>query len=113
MATSPLRSARARLRVAQSETMAAEAGFRREAAVLRAWFDQHRTACIVAGGFVGGLALSSLPRRAWSRIGAVAGGGAAALARSLLTPMIAGALLARRQAASATTAPAGDAAAPP
>ena len=111
MATPSLRSTKARLRAAQSETAAAEATLRRDAAALRAWFERHRTACLVAGGFVGGFALSSLPKRAWSKLGAAAGGGAAALARSLLTPMIAGALLARRQAAASATTANGDGAA--
>jgi len=38
-----------------------------------------------------------LPRRAWARIGAVAGSCAGIVARSVLTPMIAGAFLARKQ----------------
>ena len=94
----PAKNAKARLRAAQLETDAASARLKHDVAVARAWVARHRTACIVAGGFIGGIALSSLSPRLWSRFGAVAGAGAAALARSLLTPMIAGAFLARRSA---------------
>ena len=105
------RSAKARLRAAQSETAAAAAALRDDAAALKAWLARHRTALIVSGGFAAGFALSSLPRRLWSGVGAFAAGTAAAVARSLLTPMLAGAVLARRTNSGAAPARANGAAA--
>jgi hypothetical protein len=65
---------------------------------------------IIAGGFVSGIALSSLPSRAWRKIGGAAATCAALVARSVLTPMIAGAIVARR--ADGTDASPDDAGAP-
>jgi hypothetical protein len=99
------KNAKARLRAAQLETETASARLKQDVAVVRAWIARHQTACIVAGGFLSGVALSSLPTRLWSKVGAVAAAGAAAVARSMLTPMIAGAFLARRTADSPTPEP--------
>jgi hypothetical protein len=84
------------MRKATAELAVARSGIKRDLAPWRAAFNRRRTVWIIAGGFAGGMALALLPRRVWSRIGAVAGGGAALVARSVLTPMIAGALVARK-----------------
>lgn len=99
--TTRARNARARLRAAQLETDAAAERLQGDVARLRAWVRRHRIACIVAGGFLGGVALSALPRRMWARVGAIAGAGAAAIARSMLAPMIAGAFAAKAAAPAA------------
>lgn len=91
------RMAKIRMRKATSELAAARSGIERDLEPWREAFNRRRTAWIVAGGFAGGMALAWLPPRLWGRIGAVAGRSAALVARSLLTPMIAGALLARKQ----------------
>lgn len=95
------KKAKARLRAAQLETETAAARLQHDVAMVRAFIARHRTACIVAGGFLGGVALSALPRRLWARVGAMAGAGAAAIARSMLAPMIAGAFAARAAAPAA------------
>ena len=92
------RTAQSRIRKARAELDSAHAGIERDIAPLRRAINRRRMAWIVASGFAGGFALSWLPPRLWARVGAAAGSGAAILARSLLTPMIAGALLARRPA---------------
>jgi polyferredoxin len=91
------RAAKTRIRTARTELALAQSGIKRDLAPWREAFNRRRTAWIVAGGFAGGLALAWLPPRLWAKIGSVAGSGAALAARSLLTPMIAGALLARKQ----------------
>jgi len=99
--TTRAKSAQLRLRAAQLDTEAAGVRLQRDVARLRDWIGRHRIACIVAGGFLGGVALSALPRRLWSRVGAIAGAGAAAIARSMLAPMIAGAFAAKAAAPAA------------
>jgi hypothetical protein len=89
--------AKIRMRKATSELDAARSGIERDLAPWRAAFNRRRTAWIVAGVFAGGMALAWIPPWVWAGIGAVAGRSAALVARSLLTPMIAGALLARKQ----------------
>ena len=91
------RLAKTRMRKATAELAVAGSGIKRDLAPWRAAFNRRRTVWIVAGGFAGGMALAWLPPRLWARIGAVAGSGAALAARSVLTPMIAGALLSRKQ----------------
>ena len=91
------RAAKTRIRTARTELALAQSGIQRDLAPWREAFNRRRTAWIVAGGFAGGLALAWLPPRLWAKIGSVAGSGAALAARSLLTPMIAGALLVRKQ----------------
>lgn len=91
------RTAKTRIRTAQAELAVAQKGIKRDLEPWREAFNRRRTAWIVAGGFAGGLALAWLPRRLWATIGSMAGSGAALAARSLLTPMIAGALIARKQ----------------
>jgi len=90
------RLAKTRMLKATTELAVARSGIKHNLAPWRAAFDRRRSLWIVAGGFASGMALALLPPRVWSRIGAVAGGGAALLARSVLTPMIAGALVARK-----------------
>ncbi len=92
------RAAKTRIRTAQTELALAQSELRHDLEPWREAFHRRRTVWILAGGFAGGLALAWLPRRMWARIGSVAGSGAALMARSLLTPMIAGALVARAQA---------------
>jgi hypothetical protein len=87
----------ARVVAAQVELDAAHAALASDTMPIRISLRRHRAAWIVAGGLAGGFALSWLPPRIWARIGALVGGGSALLARSVLTPMIAGALLAPRQ----------------
>ena len=96
--TTSVRKAKSQIQTARTELDSARAGIDRDLAPWRDRFRQHRTAWIVAGGFAGGFALSWLPPKLWARIGSVVGGSAAIVARSLLTPMIAGALLARKDA---------------
>jgi hypothetical protein len=95
MTTSQL--AKTRIRAATADLAVARSGIERDLAPLRAAFNRRRMVWIVAGGFAGGMALALLPRRLWAGIGAMAGSGAALVARSMLTPMIAGALMARKQ----------------
>ena len=89
------RSAAQRVRTAQSELDVALAALVRDTAPIRTSFRRHPVAWVVAGGLLGGFALSWLPTRLWGKIGATIGGGGALLARSLLTPAIAAALRAR------------------
>ena len=91
------RMAKIRMRKATAELTAAQTGIERRLAPWREAFNRRPTAWILAGGFAGGMAMAWLPRRAWARIGAVAGSCAGIVARSVLTPMIAGAFLARKQ----------------
>lgn len=91
------RMAQTRIRTARAELDSAHAGIERGIAPWRRSFERRRTAWIVAGGFAGGFALSFLPPRLWARIGSLVGSSAAVMARSLVTPMIAGALLARKE----------------
>jgi hypothetical protein len=101
MTMTAARTAKTRIRTARAELALARSEVRRDLEPWREAFNRHRTAWIVAGGFAGGLALAWLPTRLWAKVGAVAGSGAAMAARSLLTPMIAGALLARKQPSAA------------
>ncbi|HSE13859.1 MAG TPA: hypothetical protein VLB69_14595 [Rudaea sp.] len=98
------RMAQTRIRKARAELASAHAGIERDIAPWRRALNRRRMAWIVAGGFVGGFALSWLPPRLWARIGAVVGSSAAVMARSLVTPMIAGALLARKEDRAAAAA---------
>jgi len=88
-------SAQERVRKAEAELAIAENNLRRTAQPLRAQLQQHRTATLLFGGFVTGIALTLLPTRWWGRIGAVAGTVSAAAARSLLTPAFMGAAFAK------------------
>jgi hypothetical protein len=91
------RLAKTRIRKATAELAVATSGIKRDLTPLREAFNRRRTTWIVAGGFASGMALALLPPRLWARIGALTGGGAALVARSMLTPIIAGALMARKQ----------------
>ncbi len=88
------------MRAAQAELDAAHRALARSTAPIEASIRRRRATWILAGGFFGGLALSSLSPRLWTRIGALVGGASALLARSVLTPMIAGALVSRSVAKS-------------
>ena len=98
------RLAKTRMRKATAELVVARSGIKRDLAPWRAAFNRRRTVWIVAGGFASGMALAWLPPRLWARIGALTGSGAALVARSMLTPMIAGALMARKPAPPPTAA---------
>lgn len=87
-------SPRARIESAQRDLDAARGRVSRDLAAVRTEFRRHRATWIVAGGLAGGLALGTLPVRVWSRAGAALGRATALVARSVLAPMIAGALLA-------------------
>lgn len=100
-ASAPLRP-KARLKAAQSEIEPLQIALQRDFAAVRTWAARHRGVLAIAGGFVGGLALSALPRRFWRGVGGAAAGTAAAMARSMLAPMIAGALFAKRQTSKAS-----------
>ena len=88
-------SAQARVRAAQAELDAAHRALARSSAPIEASIRRRRATWILASGFFGGLALSSLSPRLWARIGALVGSASALVARSVLTPMIAGALVSR------------------
>ncbi len=96
------RTAQDRVVEAQLELDMAHAALARDTTPLRTSLRRHRAAWIVAGGVVGGFALSWLPPRTWAKVGAFVGGSTAMIARSMLTPMIAGAIMSR---ASAETNP--------
>jgi len=91
---------KARLKAALSEIQPAQIALQRDLATVRAWAARHRGLLAGAGAFLGGVALSALPRRFWRGIGGAAKGVAAAIARSFLAPMLAAALAARRTAAA-------------
>ena len=86
------RSAAERVRTAQTTLEVAHSTLLRDTVPIRASFHRHPVAWIVAGGLLGGFALSWLPIRLWTKIGATLAGGGALIARSLLTPLIVGAL---------------------
>ncbi|HEY8011896.1 MAG TPA: hypothetical protein VIE67_12960 [Rudaea sp.] len=86
------RSAAERVRTAQTELDMAHLTLVRDTTPIRASFRRHPIAWIVTGGLLGGFALSWLPTRLWTKIDATIAGGGALLARSLLTPLIVGAL---------------------
>ena len=89
------RDPRLRVAAAQLRLESARARFRSDTAPLRAEFSRHRAAWLLAGGFAGGFAVGMLPRALWSGLGAVTGSISAILVRSVLTPMLAGAIVAR------------------
>jgi predicted lipid-binding transport protein (Tim44 family) len=97
---------RLRAAAAQLRLEAARGRFRRDTAPLRAAFARHRAAWLVAGGLAGGLTVGMLPRRFWSRIGAVLGSAGGILARSVLAPMVAGVIVARDRGDVAARPPA-------
>ena len=98
--TAAKRSPSARAAAAQQNVLAARARVNRDLAPLRAAFERHRSAWIVGGGLASGFALAFLPRRLWSGVGAVLGGTTALVARSVVAPMIAGAIVARERTAT-------------
>lgn len=95
--------ARARVETAQAELVAAETNLAHSVEPWRAKVREHRTALVLAGGVVAGLAVALLPTRWWGRIGALAGSIAgtvgAAAAKSFVTPAVMGAALARKKTA--------------
>jgi hypothetical protein len=90
-------SPRLRIEAAQRKVAEARKGLTRDVAGVRLALDRRKATWIVAGGLASGLALGALPARLWSRIGALAGTSVALVARSVLAPMIAGAILARER----------------
>ena len=97
---------RLRAAAAQLRLESARRRFRDDTAPLRAGFARHRAAWLLTGGFAGGFAVGMLPRGLWSGLGAMAGSIGAMLVRSVLTPMLAGAVVARDQDTSADRPPA-------
>lgn len=95
--------AKARIREARAELDSALVVLQRGIRPWRRSFERRRTAWLVAGGFASGFALSFLPPRLWAKVGGLVGSGAALMARSLVTPMIAGAVLGRRADRTAAT----------
>ena len=93
MSTTPTPAVR--VRAAQARVEAARLELTGHVAALRTTLERRRTTLILGSGFVAGLAIGVLPTRVWSGLGALLGGTGALLARSMLTPMVAGALLAR------------------
>ena len=89
-------SSRVRLRAAQARVEAARLELTGHAVALKATLQRRRIALIIGSGVATGLAAGLLPTRVWARIGGLVGGTAAILARSMVTPMVAGALLARK-----------------
>ncbi len=55
-------------------------------------FEKHRSAVILGGGFLAGIAFTALPPRIWAKLGAAIGGGTAWLARSPFSATLAGTL---------------------
>lgn len=93
--TTSTRIAKRRIRTARADIAAARVALRRDTRPLRESLRRHRIAWICAGGFLGGIALGTVSPRVWGQIGAVLGSSAAVAARSLLTPLVAGAIVAR------------------
>jgi hypothetical protein len=91
--------AKRRIQAARIDVAAAHAALLRDWRPWREAWQRHRSALIVASGFAGGLALSSLSPRLWARVGVLAAAGAALVARSVLVPMIAGAVIAKNESA--------------
>lgn len=92
---------RLRVAAAQLRLEGARKRFRDDTAPLRAGFARHRAAWLLAGGFAGGFAVGMLPRGLGSGLGAMAGSIGGILVRSVLTPMLAGAVIARDHDTSA------------
>jgi hypothetical protein len=108
--TTRKRTASARLRSAQADVVAARAALDHAASPWRAVARRHRSALIIGGGFVGGLAAGALPRSAWRTLRSGVAIATTALAKSVLMPLIAGTLFARRHSdAEETQATSGEA----
>ena len=88
-------SIKARVNEAQADVNMARAELADSLAVIRTRMRNHRTGVILGAGLISGFALSLLPTKLWARVGAVLGATGALVARSVLAPMIAGALIAR------------------
>jgi predicted lipid-binding transport protein (Tim44 family) len=97
---------RRRVAAAQLRLENARRRFRHDTAPLRAEFARHRAAWLLAGGFAGGIAVGMLPRRLWSGLGAMLGSIGAIAVRSLLAPVVAGAVVARDRGGPANRPPA-------
>lgn len=91
-------SLRQRADAVERDADAARRRLAADTATLRAAFERRRATWIVSGGLASGFVLGLLPPRLWARIGAAIGGTAAIVARSVMAPMIAGAIIARRPA---------------
>lgn len=90
-------SAGARVKAAQIRVEAARLELAGHTSALRALVHRRRATLIVGAGLATGMAAGLMPVRAWARAGALIGGIGALVARSVLTPMIAGALIARQE----------------
>lgn len=101
-------SASARVRRAQAELIAAQNALERNARPWYLWWCKHRSHIAIGGGLIGGLALTLLPPRWWARVGAAVGESTAIAARSVLVPVLIGALLpqARRNESVPSSEPA-------
>ena len=88
-------SPRSRVVAAQARVDATRVELTGHVAALRAIVQRRRKTLIVGSGLVAGVAVGLLPIRFWGGFGAMLGTVGALVARSMLTPMVAGALLAR------------------
>lgn len=70
----------------------------RDASPLRQAFRRRRAAWIVGGGLAAGFAVGIFPVKLFSRIGGLLGGSAAALARAVVAPIVAGVIFGPAQA---------------
>jgi hypothetical protein len=93
-------SIKSRVSEAQADVDAARTELADSLAVIRTRMRNHRAGVIIGAGLVSGFALSLLPTKLWARVGAVLGATGALVARSVLAPMIAGALIARENQAN-------------
>jgi hypothetical protein len=89
-------SPRSRVAAAQARVDAARLELTGHVAALRAIVQHRRNTLIVGSGLVAGLAVGLLPIRFWGGFGGMLASIGALAARSMLTPMVAGALLARQ-----------------
>ncbi|HEY2396125.1 MAG TPA: hypothetical protein VGH81_09145 [Rudaea sp.] len=97
---------RRRVAAAQWRLESARRRFHHDTAPLRAEFARHRATWLLGGGFAGGFAVGMLPCGLWSGLGAMVGSVGAMVVRSVLTPMLAGAAVARDHDACADRPPA-------
>jgi hypothetical protein len=88
-------SIKARVNEAEADVNVAGAELADSLALIRMRIRKHPTAVLLGSGLLAGFALSILPTKLWARVGAVVGATGALVARSVLAPMIAGALIAR------------------
>ena len=101
--TTRMQMARSRLRSAQAEVAAARDALDHAAAPWHSFVDRHRSALIIGGGLTGGAVSGLLPPRVWRAVFSALAIGAMTMARSLIVPMLAGSVFARRRTESGAT----------